>query len=245
MSSIVRSTLLPPYMLDSPVWAELTDSIDAVFGPAIDDPTVWLSKLRDTWILTQAAEASIAGSSKLIDNTEFEAIEKNILIRQANMLGFDFADSDILSSTDYQRIVRNLSQYWYGKGTPQLQNFLGFVLNTVLTINSLWSTPGDTPGTYGPLLVEGDAGIGTPVWETGGTWFPTTHIQITLDPFVFTSVPISKLKALFYSLANYNLVLHSILFEGDTYVHSVDETLIGRIVCLTPREVIEQTISTV
>lgn len=241
--NITRSTLLPPYLEDSPSWAELTDAIDAVFGPSIDDPTKWLARLRDTWILQQNVETSLEDMSRIIANTDFEPIEKSVLIRQANMLGFDLAESELLSSDDYQRVVRNISKYWYSKGTPQMQNFLGFVLDTLLVITNTWSTLGVVPDTYGPFLPEGDPGIGTPVWE-GGPWFPTTHVQVTIDAVRFSNLPMVKLLALFYSIANYNLVLQAIILEAKIHLHSVDETVIGRIVVAAPMTEINYTIST-
>jgi hypothetical protein len=244
MSNIVRSTLLPPYLEDSPAWAELTDSIDAVFGPRIDDPTVWLSRLRDTWILQPSVEESLAETSQIIASTDFETVEKNILIRQANMLGFDLDNSDILTSEDYQRIVRNIANYWYSKGTPHLQNFLGFVLDSIITITNLWSVQGPSYDKYGTFLPEGDPGIGTPVWEPGGTWFPTTHVQLTSDPFRFATFSVEKITDLFYSIANYNLVLRDLILDGRLYLHSVDETLIGRILVIAPMCDIEETITT-
>lgn len=237
-TKIIRSALLPPYMHDTSTWGDLTDAIDAVFGSAIDDPTSWLAQLRDTWIKTQATDATLLGSSQLIASTGFETIEPNILIRQANMLGFDFVESSILSNDDYHRIVRNLSKYWYSKGTPQLANFFGFVLDSVITLTNLWSSAGVTPDTYGPFVAEADVVAGTEIWH-GGAYFPTTHVDATIDPFKFTGVSLSKIVALFYSIANYNLVLRSVIFEGDVYFHSVDETVIARIVTATPMETIE------
>jgi len=245
MATIDRSVLLPPYLEDSQAWADLTAAIDTVFGPNVDDPTKWLARLRDTWILKTGTELTLQDMSKLIASTDFEVVEKNILVRQANMLGFDFAESDLMSSDDYQRLVRNISKYWYGKGTPQLQNFLGFVLDNILTITNLWSTQGSTYDTYGPFLPEGDPGIGLPVWK-GGNWFPTTHVTATFDPFALNvNFSMHKLVALFYSIANYNLVLKAVIMEGSLYLHSVDETKIGRIVTATPMETIDIRIETV
>lgn len=224
-----RLPLLPPYLEDGPAWTELIEAIDSVFNPEIDKPTEWLGQLRDTWILTDPSKAVLENTTTLIPNTGFEEIEKNILVRQANMLGFDFVDADLLSADDYQRIVRNLALYWYGKGTYQFAHFLGFVLNTPLEIINLWSTQGSEYDTYGPLVPEGDSIIGSPVWE-GGDWFPTTHVNIRVDATKFAEVSFTRIVALFYSIANYNLVLNAIDFEASYFVHSVDEVELARIV---------------
>lgn len=240
-----RQPLVPPYLEDVDSWTELVEAIDEVFGPAIDDPTHWLSKLRDNWIPTPTAEDILQAQSALLDSTQFELPEKELLIRQANMLGFDFNQPDILTAEDYQRIVRNLALYWYNKGTPDFVNFLGFALNTELTVQNLWSTPGTTvPDSYGPFLPEGDPGIGTPVWQ-GGTWFPTTHVQVEFDPSKFGTTQLNKLTALFYSIANYNLVLEKILLTSIIHIHSVDEPELARIAVAYPLVDIEVTIDTV
>jgi hypothetical protein len=236
-----RQVLLPPYMEDGPAWTQLVEAIDAVFLGKVDNPTEWLGQLRDTWILTAASKTALEDETKIISNTGFESIEKNILIRQANMLGFDFVDSDLLSADDYQRIVRNIALYWYGKGTFQFAHFLGFVLNTPMEIVNLWSTQGLQYDTYGPFLPEGDPGIGTPIWEVGGTWFPTTHVNLQIDASTFADVSFPRIVALFYSIANYNLVLNAIDFIASIYIHSVDEVELARIVVAVPGATVIET----
>lgn len=236
----VRKNLLPPY-LDNETWQQLLDAADGVLNEAIDAPAAWLAKQRDTWSLTEDGQVAV-DASQMIDTASFEVPEKALLVRQANMLGFDFKESDLLSAEDYQRIVRNISLFWYGKGKPNFISFMGFVLNSIVTVTRMWSTQGPTYDSYGPLLEEGDAGIGTPVWE-GGTWFPTTHVSVEFDPFRFASVEMSKLVALFYSIANYNLVLERVILDGPAPVHSVDEVTLLRAVCMAPLMDIEEYIT--
>ena len=161
-----RKPLLPPYLETEPVWTDLIDALDTTFLPTVDNPTKFLSRLRDTWIVPESTEEKIQ-QGKMLSSTDFDTYEKEILVRQANMLGFDFRDSNVLSSEDYERITRHLGFYWYGKGTPSFINFLGFVLNTVITVKNLWSDQGASPRRYGTFLPEGNPGIGTPVWQGG------------------------------------------------------------------------------
>lgn len=226
-----RKLLLPPY-IDNATWTDLVESIDATFKDRVDDPTVWLSRIRDLWILKDSTQDKI-DSSEMLADTDFEMPEKALLIRQTNMLGFDFKESSLISESDYQRIARNLALFWYGKGKPNFIDFMGFALNSIIRIVNLWSDPGDTFDTYGEMLEEGDPGIGTPVWE-GGPWFPTTHVRVFFDPFRFGTVQMAKLTALFYAIANYNLVLDMIILEGTVWVHSVDEPELARIVAMAP-----------
>lgn len=239
-NSIDRRVLLPPNMQDVPVWDEMMQFIDRVLKGKIDDPTAWLAQLRYLWIEADSAASQIE-AGQLLDLSDFEVPEKEILIRQAHQLGFDFQDSDLINAEDYQRIVRNLAHFWYSKGKPNFIDFLGFVLNSTMTIQNLWSVQGPTYDTYGPMLPEGDAGIGAPVWE-GGAWFPTTHVNLLFDPFRFNSPSFAKLINLFYAVANYNLVVENILLEGNTVIHSVDETTLARVACAYPMWVVDQVI---
>lgn len=238
--SVDRSVLLPPYMEDTVVWEDLVKIIDSVLNGKIDDPTLWLSQLRYLWIEASATAEKIEAGD-LLDISDFEVPEKEILIRQAGQLGFNFQDSDLITSEDYQRIVRNLAHFWYSKGKPNFIDFLGFVLNSQIDIKTLWSTQGPTYDEYGPMLPEGDAGIGSPLWE-GGQWFPTTHIQLAFDPFKFVNPSFTKLVNLFYVIANYNLVIDTVILDGNTPIHSVDEPQLARIVVAYPMFVIDMTI---
>ena len=217
-----------------PVWQDLITIIDNVFESTVDDPTMWLAKLRFLWIQTTAALEKIE-AGEILEAADFELPEKEILIKQAMQLGFDYQETDQLTSDDYQRIVRNIALYWYSKGKPNFIDFLGFVLNTACRVENLWSDSADATAwnTYGTFLPEGDAGIGTPVWD-GGTWFPTTHVNVVLDPFKFPSPQLTKLVNLFYTIANYNLVLKEVVLEGDLYIHSVDSDTISNIVVTYP-----------
>lgn len=229
-----RRALLPPYLDDVEAWLDFANSIDQVWKDKIDDPKKYLAKLRDSWIIPADIQAKIE-AREVLNLDDYALPEKEILIKQANMLGFDFRESDLLTDEDYQRIVRNLSLYWYGKGTAKFTDFMGFVLNSIFTVENLWTTQVNTPDgpQYGAFLPEGDPGIGTPIWE-GGTWFPTTHVIVSFDPFKFASASIDKLLALFYAIANYNLVVDAINLNGTTFIHSYEDPEDANIVVAYP-----------
>lgn len=239
-----RSVLLPPYMEGVPIWEDLVKIVDTVFEANVDDPTVWIAKLRHLWILTTSALDKVE-QGQMLAVTDFELPEKEILVKQAKQLGFDFTQTDLINEQDYQRIVRNIALYWYEKGKPNFIDFLGFVVQGVIKVNNLWSTTTDQSSwnTYGSFLPEGDLGIGTPVW-VGGEWFPTTHVQVVFDPFKFEAPALQKLINLFYTIANYNLVLESVVMEGDLWLHSIDEPELARIVVTVPLVVHELFIDT-
>jgi hypothetical protein len=216
-----RLGLLPPYLASNPVWQQLVEAIDEVLVPEIDDPTKLLARIRDNWILNDSQIDLVDAREILASEDAFYQQDRETLIRQANMLGFLFKEADLMSDEDYQRVVRNLSSYWYVKGTPKFIDFLAFILNTTLDVIKLWSTPGSTYDTYGPLKQEGDPAIGTPNHE-GGTWFETSHVDLAVDPTKFgtSQASMDKLVALFNTLANYDLVLNSIAFQITLDIHS-------------------------
>lgn len=242
-SSVDRKKLLPPYLEDFEVWQQLIESIDEVAKPAIDDPTAWLSQLRYLYIEASTAAEKIT-SNEMLSLADFEVPEKEILIKQANQMGFEFKDSDLITTEDYQRIVRNLALFWYSKGRPDFVDFLGFVLNTVIKIKTMWSNNAASYDSYGTMLPEGDSGIGSPI-DQGGDWYPTTHVQLTFDPFSFQTPSFQKIINLFYAIANFNLVIHSLLYESSAYIHSIDSDTVGIAAVAYPMFVIEQTIETV
>jgi hypothetical protein len=227
-------------MEDSPAWGQLITAIDSVLEGAIDNPTKWLSQLRDNWILDQSATNLIA-NGQMIDASNFAAFDHDLLVRKTNLIGFDLSEADLLTDDDYTRVARHLAHYWYSKGTPRLIDFLGFILNSTIQVQNLWSTTGPTPDTYGTFLPEGDPGIGTPVWQ-GGTWFPTTHVRITYDPTAFNNYTLQKLTALFYAIANYNLVLESVVLNAVTYIHTSDSTSLDQSIILYPMTSVDYTI---
>lgn len=239
---MARRSLLPPYLDDIQAWIDMAESLDEVWKDKIDDPKKFLARLRDTWIIPDDIQAKIE-NNEVLALTDFALPEREILIKQANMIGFDFREADLISDEDYQRITRNLSLYWYSKGTGKFIDFMGFVLNSILTVQSLWSSPVSSPEglQYGPFLPEGDPGIGTPVWQ-GGTWFPTTHVDVSFDPFKFGSVSISKLLSLFYAIANYNLVVNSINLDGMAFIRSHDSEDTANILVSYPMFEIDQLI---
>jgi hypothetical protein len=219
-----RSLLLPPYLASNPAWQQLIEAIDLVFQDELDLPTHLLSRMRDNWILADTAAEKIDAHVILDSDTNFFSVERETLIRQANMLGFLFKEADLLTDADYRRIVRNLGDYWFAKGTPKFIDFLSFCLNSAIRVVKLFSTPGATYETYGPMKEEGDAAIGTLNWQ-GGQWFETSHVDLIADPEQFSTSDVPKLIALFNALANYDLVLDSIVFEAIAFIHSPGDAI--------------------
>jgi hypothetical protein len=131
----------------------------------IDTAKTFIRYLRETYLIPDATDTEKIQTYQLLNQVDFDSWEREILIKQTNMIGFSFKETDLLSDLNYALVGRNLAHYWYSKGTPDMVNFLSFILDTVLTIDKLWSYAA-TPETYAPFLVEGDPGIGIPVYQS-------------------------------------------------------------------------------
>lgn len=66
-----------------------------------------------------------------------------------------------------------------------------------------------------------------------GKWFETSHVNLVVDPLQYQPGTLQKVVALFNALANYHLVLNTIMFEFSPYIHPPGET-IGTIVKAYP-----------
>lgn len=66
-----------------------------------------------------------------------------------------------------------------------------------------------------------------------GQWFETSHVNLVVDPLQYQVGTLTKVVALFNALANYHLVLNTIMFEFTPYIHPPGET-IGTIVKAYP-----------
>jgi hypothetical protein len=210
-----RSILLPPYMAQNPYFVEFMDAIDDVFEASVDIPTEILGDLRNMWVSNPALETQYVEEAQLIPFEAWSQPERQILVKQVNMLGMKLMNAGIISNDSYQAIARWVGAYWFGKGTQSFINFINYCLSSSLQVSRLWTQD------YVHFFKDGDAAIGTPLWE-GGTWYPTTHVAIVAQGGL-QGLDISTLISFFYEIANYNLVLHSVDISFDMWVTD-DET---------------------
>jgi hypothetical protein len=181
------------------------DAIDFVFKTKIDDPVQWLSQIREKHLLTpEVLEEAAAG--KIISESALNTFDRETRIQTISMSGMRIPESDKFFPEHYERLQRELSAYWYQKGTTKVVDFISYVLNVPISINVMWTED------YETFLVEGSSDIGQPVYE-GGTWYPTSHVQFAYDPESVPGIPLGTLLSLFYALANYNIVVGSIALD--------------------------------
>lgn len=198
---VPRSTLLPPYLLANPYFVEFSDSMDAVFASSVDSSLDALSNIRNMWVQSPDTEASVQ-DQQLITKEAWALPDRDLIVKQVNMLGMKLHNAGVVSDDAYQTIARFVGMYWFGKGTQGFIEFINYCLSADLRMINMWTEDYDT------FLPEGDPGIGVPIWA-GGTWYPTTHVTIEAKGGL-KGLDIRTLQSFFYEIANYNLVLLAI-----------------------------------
>lgn len=205
-----RSILLPPYLASNPYFVEYMDAVDSVFESTVDIPTEILGDLRNMWVSNPALETTYVDEAQLIPFEAWSQPEREILVKQVNMLGMKLMNAGIISNDSYQAIARWVGAYWFGKGTQSFINFINYCLSSSLQITRLWTQD------YVHFFNDGDSAIGTPIWE-GGAWYPTSHVAIVAKGGL-QGLDIATLISFFYEIANYNLVLYSVDISFDMWI---------------------------
>lgn len=205
-----RSILLPPYLASNPYFVEYMDSIDDVFEASVDIPTEILGDLRNMWVSNPALETTYIDEAQLIPFEAWCQPERQLLVKQVNMLGMKLMNAGIISNDSYQAIARWVGAYWFGKGTQSFINFINYCLSSSLSVTRLWTQD------YVNFVKDGDPTIGTPIWE-GGAWYPTSHVSIEAKGGL-QGLDLATLISFFYEIANYNLVLNSVDISFDMWI---------------------------
>jgi hypothetical protein len=205
-----REILLPPYIFQD-YFRDFMDSIDEVFETMVDTKTEILGDLRNMWVTNPAMEQSLYDNpAQLTPFESWSQPERALLVKQVNMLGMKLRSAGIISDDGYQAIARWVGMYWFGKGTEAFIDFINYSLSSSLTVVKLWTSD------YVNFLPDGDAGIGTPIWD-GGDWYPTTTVDIIAQGGL-NNIDIPTLVNFFYEIANYNLVLQAITIVFNMWI---------------------------
>jgi hypothetical protein len=199
-----RQILLPSFLQDDP-WVSLVNAIDSVFKTNIDDPVVWLSRIREHYLLNDTVLAKIE-SGLMVSESLLDVFDKETVVQNISLSGLAVPNSGQFTSHQLNRLLRDISAFWYEKGTDRAADFISYILNTPIDITNLWTED------YVTFLPEGDVGIGTPIY-LGGTWYPTTHIQFAFDPLSVLTVPLTTILNMFLLISNYNIVIGNAALE--------------------------------
>ena len=219
-NTISRQILLPEFLKSYPHWTDLAQAIDEVFEDTVDKPSNMLSRVREVLHLGLAAQIQILNGDTLAES-DFERFEREILIKCLTFVGCPIRNYSIFSDTQLFRLLQHLPTYWYSKGGMNVGEFISFVLGVDVDISNLWTTD------YENFYPEGDTHIGLAIYD-GGDWYPTSHVRLGYDPFLFTDLTIPNLKKFLDDLLNYNLVLHSIESRAEFPVVQISDNVVDK-----------------
>lgn len=156
--------------------------------------------------------------------------DRETLIKQAQNLGFDYFSNSI-QDDDYQRVVTYLSKLWKANGGDHFVDFMGFIKRTRFDMEQLWTEAIGEPGSpsigddpandkdyylnlmsaseylpkmwnridFNPLLTTDQ--------EMRGSYYPTSHVELSYDILEHPSIDKLDTLTLFYLLAPIHLVL--------------------------------------
>ena len=203
-----RSILLPPYMLHVPLWKQLTDAVDLAFGDT-DWQTGQLRAIRDPYASGPKIMQAVAnGTMYDTSSAEFQQ-DLQVLLKQLAFNGMPLSTPSFLTAAQTLMLFRNIGEYWYSKGTGKLVDLLNFTLGSTLSMTVLWTN--DYVNFVPEATVLASPGTYPPITTAGGSWFPTTHVDIDLGTApVFNGVDVRDFITFFNDFFNYNLVLRSI-----------------------------------
>jgi len=190
------------------------------FADKIDDPTRYIQWIRDYFIQDEAMRQGVE-AGQMLSLSSFNDYDRVLLIKLANLVGFTFRNSGDLADEDYLRILRNLPNYWYNAGNESFIDFFSLMLNSPFEIVNTWTQD------YVTFLSEGDPLIGNTIYD-GGTWYPTTHVEISYDAIKFP-VSFYKVVEFFYYIDPYNLVLKAVKSKSVAYSQPVGISMVGRL----------------
>jgi hypothetical protein len=113
-------------------------------------------------------------------------------------LGLVF-QTDEFDTETIRRFVKELPTFLELSGTKFYINYLGLVLNSVFTLDHLWSN------NYIDFIPRDDIPGGN---EEG--WYPTNHVRLTVDAGLFGVLDTQTVVDLFYTLSSVPLVVQSL-----------------------------------
>lgn len=189
-----RSVLLPD-SLNTEVWRTLLDAVDYVWKDNIDARIVDLSRVNEVIRFASTEDGGLTSEASL------DGMDRETAIKKLNSLGLKLRSTEGLSNKALTRLCANISTYWFSKGSSKFIPFLSYVLGVRLKVVQLYTN------NYTTFLEEGNAGIGTSIYD-GGTWYPTSHVNVYVDPATLVETDLQSFTDIFFCVAPYTLVVH-------------------------------------
>jgi hypothetical protein len=193
-----RSILLPEFFKSYPHWMEFADAIDEAME-GFDLSCTSLARVREVIHLSDEAKISILNGS-VVEESALDHFDRETMCRTLTLLGCPIRDFTIFTDDQLFRILQHLPTYWYSKGGPEVGEFLSFVLGVDISLTQMWTED------YVHFLPDQDPSVGRKIYE-GGTWYPTSHVQLGVNPFLSRGLTPAQIRSFLDDLLNYNLVV--------------------------------------
>ena len=190
-----RSVLLPD-SLNTPFWRTLIDSVDHVWQDDIDN------KIKDIYRINESIRFDATEDFSLTSESNLNIMDRETAIKKLNSLGLKLRTTEGISNEALTRLCANISIYWFSKGSKQFIPFISYTLGVRIKVVQLYTND------YITFLEEGDIGIGTTIYA-GGTWYPTSHVRVYVDPTTLVQTDLQSLIDVFFAVAPYTLVVHN------------------------------------
>ena len=188
-------SVLLPDSLNTEFWRTLLDAVDHVWKDDID------AKIVDIFKINEVLRFSSTNNYELTSESNIDVMDRETAIKKLSSLGLKLRSTENLSNIALNRLCANISMYWFGKGSEQFIPFLSYTLGVRLKVVQLYTN------NYSTFLEDGDPGIGTTIYDDG-TWYPTSHVTVYVDPNTLIDTDLQSFQDIFFSIVPYTIVVH-------------------------------------
>lgn len=179
---------LPGIFRKGALIADMAEVFDKLYNTLVEDPRITLQRLHVPYH----------------PDLEYPSLERYYLIEKAREYGFDFT-SDVMTDENYRHLVESLPEYYRSKSGTDFVKMIGYMRGIKFEMVQLWCDSGSDDD----FIVFYNEKQGLSITE-GGTWYPTSHVELTYNgndhPVIYTQ----EINDLFYIMAPINLVLRHI-----------------------------------
>lgn len=199
-------SILPPALAGNPnaVWSDLADSTSATWEQIISPHVNTLKSLQDLYIANTESNSSSEKGILIDTATGFDMLDLTTVQRELAALGLRLKNPDKYTTEQLNKLYQTLGQYWKTKGDKDIVHYIASALGISVSMSRMWTAD------YVKFVPELEYNVcpGVPIWEAGGTLYPTTHVLLAYDPTVsYNPLDLVALVQIFYALCSYTIVL--------------------------------------
>lgn len=217
----------------------MSDYLDKPQADLID-LVVPIIRSNPTWddmteVFNQVMETNVDSPIEQLERIRFitDATDDGILATTARLLGFDLSQDMLsLNGDNLVKLVSQLPLYADQNGTELFVKFIDLIFNARTVVDYLYTQD------YVNFVTE----PGGPLVKDGGTWFKTTHIDLSIELLHSEDIVlndgvklIDRIRDLFFNLSpvalvvyrtNFTETLDDINLAFDTYMPYAEATVV-------------------